>query len=98
MNRPNSKILSFERCKRSDMCAALHLAGPHRQERLGAIQRLDLWLFIDAEDRRVLRRTHIQPHDVADFLHEQRVGRALERLAPMRLQAEGAPYPLYCRD
>src|SRR6266581_3498267 len=25
------------------MRAALDLAGPHRQERLGAIQRLDLW-------------------------------------------------------
>jgi hypothetical protein len=39
------------------MRAALHLAGPHRQERLRAVQRLDLWLFIDAEDRRVLRRS-----------------------------------------
>src|SRR5207253_10243308 len=59
------------------MRAALHLAGPHRQERLGAIQRLDLWLFIDAEYRRVLRRTHIQPHDVSDSLYEPRVGRQL---------------------
>src|SRR5712692_472707 len=25
------------------MRAALHLAGPHRQERLGTVQRLDLW-------------------------------------------------------
>ena len=76
------------------MCAALHLAGPHRQERLRAVQRLDLGFFVDAEYRRVLRRIQIQPHDVTHLFHEQRVGRQLERLAPMRLQAERTPDPI----
>ena len=41
----------------------------------------------------MLRRIEIQPDDIPDLVDEQRVGRQLERLAPMRLQAEGAPDP-----
>ena len=37
------------------------------------------------------RRIQIQPDDIAHLLHQQRVGRQFERLAPMRLQAEGVP-------
>ena len=34
----------------------------------------------------------VQPHDVAHLRNQQRVRRQLERLAPMRLQAKGAPH------
>ena len=47
------------------MRASLDLTGPHRQQRLRAIQRLDLGLFIDAQDHGVVGRMHIQTDDVA---------------------------------
>src|ERR671915_292992 len=65
--------------------AALGLAGPHRQERLGAVQRLDLALLVDAKHHRAIRRVEIEPDDVAHLLHEQRVGGELEGLGSMRL-------------
>jgi hypothetical protein len=63
----------------------------HRQERSGAIQRLDLTLFIETEHQRMVGRIQIQPDDVAHFLDKLRVGRQLERLQAMRLQAERPP-------
>jgi hypothetical protein len=76
------------------MRAPLHLAGPHRQQRLCAIERLDLRFLVDAEDRRMFRRIQIQPHDVPHFLHEQRILGQCEGFAPMRLQAERPPDPI----
>jgi hypothetical protein len=52
---------------------ALGDAGTHRQDRGGAIQRLDLRLFIDAQDDGPLGRVQIKADDVADFRHEQLV-------------------------
>lgn len=45
-------------------------------------------LLVDAEDDRPLGRRGVEPDDVADLLHEQRIGRKLEGLDPVRLQAE----------
>jgi hypothetical protein len=56
------------------MGSPLDLARPHRQKRLRSIERLDLALFVDAENHRALRRRQIKPDDVAHFLDEQRVG------------------------
>jgi hypothetical protein len=39
----------------------------HRQHRLGAIQRLDLRLFVDTEHDRVLGWVQIQPDKVGDL-------------------------------
>ena len=39
----------------------------------------------------------VQSHDVAHLLHEQRVGRELEGLGPMRLEREGPPNPVDTR-
>ena len=47
---------------------ALDLARLHRQQRLRAVERLNLRLLIDAEDRRVRGRIQIQPDDVPHFL------------------------------
>jgi hypothetical protein len=52
------------------MRPALDLAGPHRQERLGPVQRLNLRLLIDAKERGAVGRMEIQPNDVADFLDQ----------------------------
>jgi hypothetical protein len=77
--------------------APLHLARPQRQERLRAVQRLHLALLVHAQHQRTIRRHEVETHDVADLLSEQRVGRELERLRAVRLQAKGAPDPAHRR-
>ena len=47
---------------------------------LGAIQRLDLALLIHEQHHRALGRVEVQPADVFDLVHEQRIGGQLERL------------------
>jgi hypothetical protein len=50
------------------MRPALHLSRLQRQQRLGAVECLDLRLLIDAEHRGMRRRIQIQADDVANFL------------------------------
>ena len=71
--------------------APLDLARAHRQQRLRAVQRLDLRLLVHAQHQRALGRAHVEADDVAHLLDEQRVVRQLEGLAAVRLQPEGAP-------
>src|SRR6266852_3102386 len=52
------------------MRAPLDLAGPHRQERLRAVERLDLRFFVDAEYGRMLRRIQVQPDDIPHLVDE----------------------------
>ena len=66
-------------------------ARAHRQDRLGALQRLALGLFIHADHHGVLGRVQVQAHDVADLGVQLRVGGELEPLSAVRLQAELAP-------
>jgi hypothetical protein len=73
------------------MAAPLDLTRPHRQQRLGAVERLDLRLFIDAEHEGAVGRVDVEPDNVADLRHKQRIGGELEGLDTMRLQTEGAP-------
>ena len=70
------------------MGAPLGHPGHHRQHRLGPVQRLDLALLIHAQHHRLLRRVVVQPDDVDDLLHEQRVGGQLERVRQVRLELE----------
>ena len=51
----------------------LALARPHRQQRLGTLERLDLALFVNAEHQSVVWRVQVQPTDITHFLDEQRV-------------------------
>ena len=73
------------------MRATLDLPRAHRQQRARAIQRLNLRFLIDAQDKRFVRGMEIQTDDIPNLLDEQRIGRQLERLGPMRLQAKGPP-------
>src|SRR5947209_9286400 len=66
-------------------------AWSERQDRLGAIQRLDLALFIDAQHDRMLWRIHIQPYDVPHLLHKLRAFGDFEVLYQMRLHPECTP-------
>jgi len=47
------------------------LARAHRQQRLRAIQGLNLRFLIGAQDERAVRRIQVETHDIPDFLHEQ---------------------------
>ena len=69
----------------------LSLAGAHRQQRLTAIECLDLALLVDAQHQRAVRRIEVKPDDIAHFLDEQRVFGKLEALDSMRLQRKGPP-------
>lgn len=44
--------------------------GPQRQQRLSAVQSLDLTLLVDREDECVLRRTQVEPDYVLKLLEE----------------------------
>jgi hypothetical protein len=68
-------------------------AGSHREDRGGAVQGLDLALFIDAQDQRPLGWVEVETDDVADLVHKERVGRQFEHLGPVWLQAKGPPDP-----
>ena len=66
-------------------------ARHHWQDRLLAIESLNLAFLIDAENKRPVRRRKVKTNDIAHLVDEQRVGRQLERLAAVRLQAERRP-------
>ena len=72
----------------------LGLAGPHRQQRLGSIERLDLALFIDAEHHGAFGRREIQANNITYLLDKQRIGRDLEGFRAVRLQAKRLPNPM----
>ena len=54
----------------------LRLARLDRQRRLGAIERLDLRLLVDAEHQRALRRIEIQADDVDHLFDQLRVAQS----------------------
>ena len=66
----------------------------HWQAGLGAVQRLDLTLLIEAEHRSVLRWIEIQPDHIAQLLFEARVIAELEGANQVRLEPMGTPHPV----
>jgi hypothetical protein len=66
----------------------------HGQAGLGAIEGLDLALFIDAEDQSLVRGIEVEPDDVLHLRGEVPIARNLESLDKMRLQSVSAPDPL----
>jgi hypothetical protein len=59
-----------------------------------SVQRLNLALFVDAQNQRALGRRQVQPDDVAHLLDKKRIGGKLEGLGAMRLEVESLPYPM----
>jgi len=53
-------------------------AGRQRENRLRAVQGLDLALLIHTQHDRVVRRMHIQPYDVPNLFHKLRIFGKLE--------------------
>ena len=77
-----------------------HGSGPsllHRQAGLGAVKRLNLALFVDAEHQRVIGWVHIEANHILQLLDKIGIVRQLERLEQMRLQAVGMPDALHRR-
>jgi hypothetical protein len=75
------------------MAAALRLAGSHRQQRLRAVQGLNLGLLVDAQHHGPIRRIEVETYDIAHLIDKQRILGQLEGFRSMRLQAEGTPDP-----
>ena len=65
----------------------------HWQARLGAVEHLDLALFIDQRTTAWARRIDVaeETRDVAQLVDEARVGGEFELFHPVRLQAVRAP-------
>ncbi len=70
-------------------------AGLERQARLGAVERLDLALFVDRQHHRLGWRRDVQADDVDQLLGKLRVARALEAAHPVRLQPVRLPNALH---
>ena len=71
-----------------------HRAGSaflHWQARLGAVERLDLRLFVDREDDGMGGRIDIKPDNIAQLVDELRVVGKLELVDPVRLETMCAP-------
>jgi hypothetical protein len=67
----------------------------HRQTGLGAVQRLDLAFFIEAEDQRVLGWVEIKPDHIFELLDEAGSVGEFEGLDQMGLEAVGVPQALH---
>ena len=63
----------------------------------GAVERLDLGLLVHARHQRPLRWIEVEPDDVTDLGHEQRVLRQLPRILLVRSQSEHPPDPRHHR-
>jgi hypothetical protein len=60
-----------------------------RKAGLRAVQRLDLRLFVDAENHGMGGRRHIEADDIAQLFGERRVVRELEAAPAMRRETMG---------
>src|ERR1019366_3607358 len=76
---------------------ALDVADPHRQHRLRAFERLNLTLFIHAQNHSIFRWIQVQPYNIPYFLYKKWIGRELEMFLSVRLQSEGLPDAVYGR-
>ena len=75
---------------------AFDISQPHRQYRLGALQRLNLALFVHAQDQRLVRRVEVEADYVANLLDEERIGGELKALGAMRLQSKQREVARHC--
>ena len=76
----------------------LDLPTAHGQQRLSAIQCLDLRFFIDAEHQGPVWWVEVKANDITNLVDEQRISRELEGLAAMRLQRECLPNAVHAGD
>jgi hypothetical protein len=63
------------------------------QDRLRALQRLDLRFLVEREHYRVVRRIHVEPDNVSHLGDELRVFLDLEGASDMRFEGKRPPHP-----
>lgn len=97
----NPAIQHIQRCEQGGGAVALvvvgHGAGApllYGQSRLGAVEGLDLALFVDAENQRLGGWIEIEPDHVLHLGSEVLVARDFESLDQVRLEPVRMPYPL----
>jgi hypothetical protein len=70
-----------------------------RQQRLGAVHRMDLGLLVDRQHDRAAGRVQIQADDVGDLRRERRVPRQVERALPYGCKPWSRhSFATYCQD
>jgi len=74
---------------------AFQISQSHGQYRLGAIQGLNLALFVGAQHQRVIGRVQVQADDVSHLLDKERIGGKFETARAVRLQGEGLKQPMH---
>ena len=79
------------------MCHGSALAWLERQSGLGAVQRLDLGLFVDGDDDGMGGRVHVEADDVFDLGGKGRIVGFLEGADAMGLEAMSQPEAVYGR-
>lgn len=67
------------------VCAAFNLPWPELQFRLGPIEGLNLSLFINRQNQRIIQRIQIEACNVAHFLGKVRIITDFEGSEPARL-------------
>ena len=72
-------------------------AGQHRKDRRSPVECLDLGLLVHAQHERPFGWVEVQPDDVADLGHEQRVLGQFPRILFVGCQSERPPYPRHHR-
>jgi hypothetical protein len=87
MTNPEATSSAANSVVAAHSCACDVYTRHRRQDRLLAIECLDLAFLIDAEDKGSGRRRKVKADDIAYLVDEQRIARQLECLATVRLQA-----------
>src|SRR5215471_9534259 len=74
----------------------LDVAKSHRQHRLGAFERLNLALFIYAQNHCIFWWMQVQTYNIPYFFDKKWIAGKLEMLLPVRFQSEYLPDAMYC--
>lgn len=79
------------------VCSALGQPGAQRQHRLGAVERLQLRLLVEAEHKRSFGRVEVEADDLDHLRNKLRVAAVLERAGAVGLEPVPAPDPIHRR-
>lgn len=67
---------------------AFDVTQSHRENGLRTFQGLNLAFLVDTQNQRLIRGIKVQTNDIANFFDEERIGRKLERAAPVGLDTK----------
>jgi hypothetical protein len=90
---------SEKRCgsmSRIVVSSAFNLSGTHREQGLHMVEGLNLGLLIHTQNKSIIGRAQVQPHDIPDLIDKEWIRGELEALSTMRLESECPPDAAYC--